>query len=168
VVQDALQRVSEMLVRRRVRLLRKLAPDLPELLLDEQRIRRVVENVIGYALESVPVGGRIKVESRRSGEWVAVDIAHDGVRAGGDLLDQLFVPFGGGGAGGAAVGLGLARQIVREHGGEVRARAEGEWGAIFTFTLPIRGNEDRRRSRDRRSQRTDRRRRDDRAEGRNV
>ncbi|HTR96673.1 MAG TPA: ATP-binding protein, partial [Candidatus Acidoferrales bacterium] len=163
IVQEALQRVSETLVQRRVRLLRKLAPDLPELLLDEPRIRRVVENVIGFALESVPVGGRLKVESRRSGDWVAVDVAHDGARGGGELLEQLFVPFAGGagGTGGAGVGLGLARQIVREHGGEVRARGEGEWGAILTFTLPIQANEDRRHARERRSPRTDRRRRDE-------
>ncbi|MBK7368689.1 MAG: hypothetical protein IPJ04_12485 [Candidatus Eisenbacteria bacterium] len=39
VVQEALQRFSESLVRRRVRLLKKLAGDLPELLLDEHRIK---------------------------------------------------------------------------------------------------------------------------------
>ena len=160
VVQEALMRSSETLVRRRVRLLKKLAGDLPELLLDEHRIKRVVENVVAHALECVPTGGRIKVESRRAGEWVAVEIAHDGSRTGGDLLEELFVPFSSGAPAGAAVGLGVAQQIVREHGGEVRVRSEGEWATVFSFTLPIRGNEDRRQSTDRRSVRGERRRRD--------
>lgn len=164
VVQEALLRASETIVRRRVRLLKKLASDLPELLLDETRIRRVVENVVAHALECVPVGGRIKVESRRAGEWVAVEIAHDGARSGGDLMEQLFVPFAAGPAGGAAVGLGVAQQIVREHGGEVRVRSEGEWSTVFSFTLPVRGNEDRRRRGERRGVRSERRRGSDRGE----
>lgn len=161
VVQEALQRFSESLVRRRVRLLKRLAPDLPMLLLDAHRIRRVVENVVAFALESVPMGGRIRVDSRRASEFVVVEIAHDGARQAGDLLDQLFVPFASGGTAGAAVGLGVAQQIVREHGGEVRLRADGEWSTIFSFTLPIAGNEDRRKAQDRRSVRGERRRRKD-------
>ncbi len=161
VVQEALQRSSETLVRRRVRLLKKLAPDLPSLLLDAPRIRRVVENVVAYALECVSAGGRIQVETRRAAGFVLVEVAFDGQRKGGDLLEQLFVPFATGPAAGAAVGLGLAQQIVREHGGEVRVRGESEWSTIFSFTLPVSGNEDRRRSPERRSVRGDRRRRGD-------
>ncbi len=157
VVQEALQRSSETLVRRRVRLLRKLAGDLPDLLLDAKRIRRVIENILAFALESVPVGGRIQLASRRVGDHVAVEISHDGSRSAGELLEQLFVPFATGAQGGAAVGLGVAQQIVREHGGEIRVRGEGEWGTVFAFTLPIAGNEDRRRSRDRRAGRGERR-----------
>lgn len=157
VVQEALQRSSETLVRRRIRLLKRLAPDLPMLLLDATRIQRVIENVLAYALECVPVGGRIQVESRRAGAYVVVEMAHDGARAGGDLLEHLFVPFAGAPTGGAAVGLSVAQQIVREHGGEIRVRADGEWSTVFAFTLPVAGNEDRRRSRDRRGSRSDRR-----------
>jgi signal transduction histidine kinase len=159
VVQQALMRVSETLVRRRVRLLKKLAPDLPELLLDEHRIGRVVENVLAFALEVVPTGGRVRVESRRAGEWVTLELAHDGAHAGGELLEQLFVPFAAGAQGGAAVGLAVAQQIVREHGGEVRVRSESEWATVFSFTLPIQGNEERRGRMDRRSGRGERRRR---------
>jgi signal transduction histidine kinase len=165
VVQEALQRSSETLVRRRVRLLRKLAADLPDLLLDAKRIRRVIENIVAFALESVPVGGRIQVQSRRVGDHVAVEISHDGTRTAGDLLEQLFVPFATGAQGGAAIGLGVAQQIVREHGGEVRVRGEGEWGTVFSFTLPIAGNEDRRQSHDRRTVRGERRARGGEAQG---
>ena len=157
VVQEALQRTGETLVRRRVRLIKKLAPDLPQLLLDAPRIQRVVENIVAYALECVPVGGRIQVETRRAAGFVLAEVAFDGQRQGGDLLEHLFVPFTTGPAGGAAVGLGLAQQIVREHGGEVRVRGESEWTTVFSFTLPVAGNEDRRKSRERRSARGERR-----------
>lgn len=158
IVQESLQRSSEVLVRRRVRLIKKLAPDLPDLLLDAPRIQRVVQNVLAHALESAPLGGRIRVESRRAGAFVVVELAHDGSRQTTDVLDQLFVPFAPG-ATGAALGLGMAHQVVREHGGEVRVRTEGEWGAVVSFTLPVAENSDRRNRGERRSVRTDRRRR---------
>jgi signal transduction histidine kinase len=157
-LQEALQQSGETLVRRRVRLLKKLAPDLPALLLDAERMQRVFHNLLGHALDAVSMGGRIRVESRRVGQHVVVDVAHDGPRRPGELLEELFVPFAAGRAGTEGVGLGMAQQLVREHGGEIRLRGETEWGTVFSITLPIRGNEDRRRvGLDRRERHADRR-----------
>jgi signal transduction histidine kinase len=158
VVQQSLQAAGERLVRRRVRLLKRLSPDLPPLLLDAERIGRVVGNIIDHALESVAAGGRLRIESRRSGAFAVVEIAHDGLRQPGELLEQLFVPFAVSRQGGPGVGLAVAQQVLKQHGGEIRVRGEGEWSSIFSLTLPIPENEDRRRTpRDRRHTRPDRR-----------
>jgi signal transduction histidine kinase len=144
VVQEVLSGAADTLVRRRVRLVKKLAADLPTLLLDRERIQRVVANMLESALESVGVGGRIRIESRRLGASVVLELAHDGPRAPGDLLEQVFVPFSSQRPGGPGVGLGVAQQIVREHGGEIRVRSDGEWGCIFSLSLPVFENQDRR------------------------
>ncbi len=159
VAQEALKAAGESLSRRRVRLVKKLAPDLPALLLDAARIRRVLENIMACALESVPIGGRMRVETRRSGAFVVLDVLHDRARSDGDVLEQLFAPFGAGNASGAALGLGVAQQIVREHGGEIRVRTEDEWSNVFSVTLPVLANQERRKMADRRSARPERRRR---------
>ncbi len=158
VVQDALGETAETLVRRRVRLVKKLGTGLPALLLDRDRIRRVVGNMLQCALEAVGVGGRVRVESRALGSCVVLEIAHDGARAPGEFLEQLFVPFASSRPGGPGVGLAVAQQIVREHGGEIRVRGEGEWSTIFSLSLPVNENQDRRRGgSDRRRRREDRR-----------
>ncbi len=159
-MQESLRAASEALSRRRVRLVKKLAPDLPSLLLDGARIRRVVSNILACALEAVPLGGRVSVETRRAGAHVVLDLLHDRTQRAGDALEQLFAPFGapGPGASGAALGLGVAQQIVREHGGEIRVRSDDEWSSVFAVTLPVLDNEDRRRGRDRRGVRPERRR----------
>ena len=156
---DALKATAEPLSRRRVRLVKKLAPDLPTLLLDAARIRRVIENILACVLDAVPVGGRMRIETRRSGTFVVLEIVHDRTRTEGDVLERLFVPFGGALANGAALALGVAHQIVREHGGEIRVRSEDEWTTVFAVTLPVLDNQDRRRGADRRSVRAERRRR---------
>jgi len=157
VLQEVLPGIGEKLVRRRVRLLKRLDPDSPALLLDSERVRQVFRNILDRAVESVPVGGRVRVESRLVRDHVIAEIAFDGGRSPGDLLEELFVPFTPEAAHGAP-GLGVADRIVRDHGGEVRVRADGEWGAAVIVTLPVRGNEERRRARaDRRLIRSDRR-----------
>ena len=158
VVQEIFSGAAEALVRRRVRLVKKLAADLPSLLLDRERIRRVVANMLESALEAVGVGGRIRIESRRLGASVLLELAHDGPRAPGESLEQVFVPFASQRPGGPGVGLGVAQQIVREHGGEIRVRSDGEWGTVFSLSLPVRENQDRRSAgADRRRIRADRR-----------
>ncbi|HET7496828.1 MAG TPA: ATP-binding protein [Candidatus Eisenbacteria bacterium] len=159
VVQEALELSSEDLVRRRVRLLKRLGPDLPSLLIDPDKIRQVLSNVLRYALQAVPSGGRVRVETRSGVGVVQAEIAHDGPKVAGESLDRLFVPFSTSRRYGAGVGLAVAYQMVREHGGEIRARSEGDWSSIVTIYLPVRENQDRRARPDRRAGRNDRRRR---------
>ena len=101
----------------------------------------------------------MRVETRRAGAFVVLDVVHDRTREAGDALEQLFAPFGSLPVSGAALGLGVAQQIVREHGGEIRVRAQDEWSSVFSVTLPVLDNADRRRRVDRRTSRGERRRR---------
>jgi signal transduction histidine kinase len=157
ILAGTLTALSDGMVRRRVRLLKKLAPDVPALLLDAEKIRQVVRNMLENALEQVPQGGRVRVETRKTQGYVVVEIASDAPPLSGDMLEQLFVPFTTSRKGGDPVGLALAQQVVQSHGGEIRVRSEGDWGVIFSFTLPVVDNADRRHSLDRRGVRMDRR-----------
>lgn len=158
-VQEVLELQSEELVRRRVRLLKRLSPEVPTLLLDGEKMRHVLLHILQYALQQVPSGGRVRVETRTGTGHVQAEIAHDGPKTPGESLDRLFVPFSVSRRYGAGVGLAVAYQIVREHGGEIRARSEGDWSSILTIYLPVRENQDRRGKPDRRAGRNDRRRR---------
>jgi len=158
-VQEVLELQSEELVRRRVRLLKRLSPDLPSLLIDAEKMRQVLVNVLQHALQAVPSGGRVRVETRTGTGVVHAEVAHDGPKVAGESLDRLFVPFHSSRRYGAGVGLAVAYQIVREHGGEIRARSEGDWSSIVTIYLPVKENQDRRGKPDRRGGKNDRRRR---------
>jgi signal transduction histidine kinase len=55
-----------------------------------------------------------------------------------DVVEQLFRPFTKGGrAGGAGLGLAIARDLVRAHGGEIVMTGTGPAGTTFRFTLPV-------------------------------
>jgi signal transduction histidine kinase len=144
--------------RRRVRVQKRLDPDLPALLLDADRVKQVLLNLFQNGIQSLPDGGRLRVETSQLGDQVAIEVASDGEPIPGDMIERLFVPFATSKRSGSGLGLPVALKLVREHGGQIRVRSEGEWGAIFTVVLPVPGNEDRRRvSSDRRQRILDRR-----------
>ena len=61
----------------------------------------------------------------------------NGLSPGFDVMAQLFKPFTTGGrAGGAGLGLAIAQDLVRAHGGEIALTASGPDGTTFRFTLP--------------------------------
>jgi signal transduction histidine kinase len=123
--------------------LKRLAPDLPPMLLDARGIEHVTGTLLRFALDSIAVGGRVRIETRRLPQHVLFELGHDGAHVPGEAIDQLFLPFAGASVGG---GLSIAHRIIEQHGGELRVRADGEWTTVVTFTLPIVGNQDRRRT----------------------
>ena len=158
VVEESLQLVSEEVLARKAKILKKLSMDLPKLLLDYDKIKQVLINILQNALKFLPVGGRIRVETKKAGDSVHVIMANEGERIPGEVMDRLFVPFFTSGKDGTGLGLAVAYQIVREHGGEIRVKSDREWGTVFCVCLPVSTNQDRRRTAgDRRARRTDRR-----------
>lgn len=158
VVEESLELLSEEAFGRKAKVLKKLSLDLPKLLLDYDKIKQVVINILQNALKFLPMGGKIRVETKKVGDSVHLIIANEGERIPGELMDRLFVPFFTSGKDGTGLGLAVAYQIVREHGGEIRVKSDKEWGTVFCVCLPVSTNQDRRRRAvDRRSRRSDRR-----------
>ncbi len=143
--------------RRRVRMQKRLEPALPELLLDADRIKQVLLNLFQNGIQSLPDGGRMRIETSQHEDQVFLEVATDGEPIPGEMVERLFVPFATSRRAGSGLGLPVALKLVREHGGQIRVRSEGEWGAIFTVVLPVPGNEDRRHGADRRLRFLDRR-----------
>jgi nitrogen-specific signal transduction histidine kinase len=134
---------------------------VPELLLDGERMHQGIGNILRRALEGLREGDTLRLETLRQAEHALIEIAHTGERMPGDVLEQLFVPFGAGQPAGGGLGLALAHQIVNEHGGEISVRCAGEWAAVYTLSLPLQANTERRRQTQRRSGRDRRERRAD-------
>jgi signal transduction histidine kinase len=107
----------------------------PELALDGERIKQVVINLVQNAIEAMPGGGRVTVESGLVGDnaQVVVRDSGPGLPEGVDVF-QLFVTTK---AQGTGLGLSIAQQIVLEHGGVISASSVPGHGATFTVTLPV-------------------------------
>lgn len=106
------------------------------------QLELVVHNLLKNALQATPHGGRVGVEAGclDSSVWFEVRDSGPGIPA--TLGEQVFEPFvtTRQGRGGTGLGLAITRDIVRVHGGTIRATAATPGGTVMRVELPRRGD----------------------------
>jgi two-component system OmpR family sensor kinase len=114
--------------------------DEAPLLGDEQRLRQLLVNLFANALRVTPDGGEITVRLVADRGSAELAVADQGPGIAPDQLELIFERFHTADArqaGGAGLGLAIAREIAHRHGGEVRAANHPDGGAVFHLTLPL-------------------------------
>jgi signal transduction histidine kinase len=112
----------------------------PDVAGSERHLIQVFTNLVNNAIEAMPLGGRLTVSVRSGGGKAEFRIADTGIGIPADRLPGLFEPFSTskGDQGGHGLGLSIARWIVEQHSGELRAESEGvNRGSAFTVVLPL-------------------------------
>jgi signal transduction histidine kinase len=141
-ISDTLESFSELASRQGVILEGSVDPDVDPVMMDTQRIGRVLNNLIGNALRHTPAGGRVEVHAWRKNSGVEVSISDSGEGIRAEDLPHIFESFYRGeksrsrATGGAGLGLAISRGIVQAHGGEIKVHSEAGRGSQFIFTLP--------------------------------
>jgi len=116
---------------------------VPPVLGDFDRLEQVLGNLLDNAFRHTPAGGSVRLGARPAGTagdgWVELSVADSGEGMSAEELAQVFDRFYKGDAAGRGAGLGLAisREIVRAHGGEIRAESTPGAGTRFVVTLPV-------------------------------
>jgi signal transduction histidine kinase len=139
---DTLESFSELAARQTVTLTGTVAPEVDPVLMDTQRIGRVLNNLVGNALQHTPAGGRVSVNVRRQVRAVRVEVRDSGDGIHPEDVPHLFDRFYRGeksrnrATGGAGLGLAIAKGIVEAHGGQIGVSGAPGEGTTFWFTLP--------------------------------
>lgn len=105
---------------------------------DRDLLYRIFVNLGRNAFEAGAT--TVTIRSRTSSGFLLIDVADNGPGVPQTVAAQLFRPFTTGGrAGGAGLGLAIARDLVRAHGGDIALSETGASGTTFRFTLPQNG-----------------------------
>lgn len=121
----------------------ELPEQLPEILMDDQRIDQVLTNLVENALKATPTGGRVTLSAQVTATEVLVHVSDTGVGVPADQQQKIFSRFyrleHASVQHGAHLGLGLAicQQIIEGHSGRIWVESEEGQGSRFTFTLPL-------------------------------
>jgi signal transduction histidine kinase len=118
-----------------------LAPSLPEVCVDSDRIEQVMLNLIRNASDAMPGGGTIVITTRTRGDAVTVSVRDEGSGIAAEMRDHLFTPFNTTKKTGNGLGLAICRQIVVDHGGSIDVESPAGCGATFNVVLPAARNE---------------------------
>ena len=126
-----------------LRITLEVAPDTPQLWLDQTRIRQIVGNLLENALLHTPAGGGVAVTAGpAAGGGVIVAIRDSGPGIPAAALPYIFDrfyrvdPSRARASGGVGLGLTIARQLARAHGGDLAGESPAGAGTLFTLTLP--------------------------------
>ncbi len=121
-----------------------VAPGLPRLFADPDRLRQVVYNLVGNAVKFT-AAGQVTLDVRAAGEWLELSVRDTGIGIRPAFLPHVFDRFRQADGsttrefGGLGLGLSIVRAIVELHGGTVTAESAGEGaGATFMVRLPLR------------------------------
>ena len=122
----------------RVAVHRKLG-DLPHVECIRSSIDQVFLNLLANAAQAIEGPGAITIETRCADGMAVVSIADTGSGIAPDVIGRIFDPFFTTKTVGEGTGLGLSisYEIVKKHGGEIRAESPAGGGAVFTVRLPI-------------------------------
>lgn len=117
-----------------------VAPELPAVEADEERILQVLENLVGNALKFTPPGGVVTVGAAPAPEpgRVLFSVRDTGPGISGEHLPHVFDRFWQGHAAdrrGIGLGLAICKAIVEAHGGRIWVESQAGKGATFLFTL---------------------------------
>jgi signal transduction histidine kinase len=103
-------------------------------------VQLVLDNLISNAIKYGPEGATITVRAAQHGDTMRIEVADHGPGIPADYLQAVFekyVRVPGAPKGGAGIGLYIAREIVRAHGGDIGVDSEPGKGATFWFTVRV-------------------------------
>ncbi len=108
---------------------------------DREKLLQVFVNLLSNAVKFNREGGRIEIRAQPiEAHWVEVRVRDTGVGIPQEALERIFERYyraSEGGQAGTGIGLAIVRDIVRLHGGSIRAESEPGQGATFILTLPL-------------------------------
>jgi two-component system phosphate regulon sensor histidine kinase PhoR len=140
-VEEIIKQLGPQAERQQLSIKKELAPDLPPVPADIERIRQVMVNLTHNAIKFTSPGGNITIASRSGDNSVTVDVTDTGIGISRSDLPHVFERFykvdrarSGGGTG---MGLAIAKHVIEAHGGSIRVQSQEGKGSTFSFDLPL-------------------------------
>jgi signal transduction histidine kinase len=137
-VQEAIDAQRSVAAQRQVTLRSEVLPDMIPVEVDHDRIALVFANLLGNALHYTPAGGTVNVRALAQPGFVRFEVQDEGPGIPAEFRTTIFdkyVRVPGAPAGGAGLGLFIARENVRAHGGDIGVVDRDGPGTTIWFTV---------------------------------
>ena len=119
-----------------VRLERYLDPNLPHIRLNSSALQAAFINLVKNALEAMPNGGELIVQTYTTTTGVALDMIDTGCGMDETTAMRMFEPFYSTKTEGSGLGLPTTRKIIEAHGGRINVQSEAGRGTKFVIEFP--------------------------------
>jgi signal transduction histidine kinase len=109
---------------------------------DGNRLSQAISNLLANAIKFTPEGGMVSLVADRVPEGIRIRVADTGIGIPKEELPRMFERFGATqrkgtkGEKGTGLGMSIAYQVIRLHGGTISVDSEVQVGTTFTILLP--------------------------------
>ncbi|MCU0660593.1 MAG: HAMP domain-containing histidine kinase [Candidatus Pacebacteria bacterium] len=123
--------------------LKKPTERIPKVLMDSDKIRIVLQNLIENALKYGKSGGSITITAKQSGDFLEIQVVDTGIGISEHDKSKIFERFfraenaKSKSKTGTGLGLYMTRHIIEEHGGSIWFESQQKRGTTFHFTIPV-------------------------------
>lgn len=124
-----------------------LAPDLPVIFADPDKLQQVLDNLLRNAAEAIVEGsvtantplvsGQISLQARADESVLFLSVSDNGCGISPEQLPHLFEPFVSYKRNGSGLGLAIAQRIIKAHHGTITVHSEPASGTRFLICLPV-------------------------------
>lgn len=141
VITEGLYLVEARCAKEGVELVRRLEPNLPDIIADSSQLHQVLVNLVVNAVQAMPGGGTLTIRTGRSDGHVALVVEDTGCGMTEEVRRQIFIPFftTKDVSEGTGLGLSVVHGIVSAHGGTIMVVGEPGRGTRFEILLPLAG-----------------------------
>ena len=128
---------------KKIKLTFNLPPKMPQIHGDRDKMLMALHNLVGNALKYTPAGGSVDVNVSAAGRNLVVEVQDTGIGISAEDAERIFDRFYRAKDPrvakivGTGLGLTLAREVVRLHGGDISVDSQINQGSTFTLTLPV-------------------------------
>ena len=134
ILSDVLQLTQQQAIKKKISVVWDES-DLPKTVGDASQFKQVFLNLILNALQALPNGGQLWIDTQVMNEKVQLSFIDNGPGIPEDDLDKVFNPFFTTKNDGTGLGLAITHRIVLNHCGRIAVENRPEGGAKFTLTL---------------------------------
>ena len=140
---EVLAKVKPMMNKKDLEFIVDLPEKMPDLELDKDKIVAVVVNLLGNAAKYTPESGRVTLRVKIDESQLLITVEDTGVGIAQDEVAKVFDKFFRSsdpriqGETGTGLGLSLAREVVRMHGGDITVESQIDQGTTFMASIPI-------------------------------
>lgn len=134
VIDDVLRIMESNLRHRKIDIAKYIDP-MPDIMLDENRMKQVFMNLILNSMQAMPNGGTITISCKYSERSVCIEVSDNGTGMTQDVLVHAFEPFFSAKSGGTGMGLSNVKRIIEQHGGNIKIESEENKGTKVTIIM---------------------------------
>jgi PAS domain S-box-containing protein len=115
--------------------IKNLTQDTPALRIDEAKMQRVFINLIVNAIDAMPKGGELAIQSELSDRFIEIKFVDTGEGISEKVMQNLWKPLKTTKPKGIGLGLVICKGIVEAHGGSIKVESGEGKGSAFTIRL---------------------------------